>query len=109
MIKLSAATGAILAVLPAIVGESGGIWAAMHVGGGALALSALVAAALRRPARQRWAAALGLAISIVLVSVNLSGGSVGDVVQTVGLLVLATVFGWTVFSPESPSEITADR
>lgn len=108
MIRLAAAIGAVLAVLPAVVGESGGVWAAMHVFGGALALAMLIAAALRRPARQRWAAAVGLAISIVLISVNLSGGSVGDVAQTFGLVVLAAVFGWTVFGPEPADETAAD-
>lgn len=107
-IRIAGTFGAVFAVLPAVIGESDGIWAAMHVGGGALALAMLIAAALLRPPRQRWVAGAGLTISIILISANLSGESVGTLAQTAGLMLLAVIFVMTVFGPPPADPAGAD-
>jgi O-antigen ligase len=98
-IQFIGALGATLAVMPIALGRSGGIWPFLHVTGGALALFALIVEGIRLPSPQRWYAAAGVAISIVVISIVTGGGSLGMAVQFAVLALLGAIYIAVVFWP----------
>lgn len=97
--QVTAAVGGVLALTPFFVGDFDGAWPFVHVAGGALALFALIVEGIRLPSPQRWHAAAGVALSIVVISIVTRGGSIGTVVQIAVLLVLAAIYVAVVFWP----------
>jgi O-antigen ligase len=99
-----AAVGGAMALTPFFIGGFHGFWPFIHVTGGAMALFALVVEGLRLPSPQRWIAAAGVAISLVIISIVTGGGSVGTAVQIVVLVVLAAIYVAVVFWPRKDSD-----
>lgn len=89
----------LLAVAPLVAGESGGIWTAMHLVGGATALAILAYKAFRLPTPWRWWAIVGVVISIAAISVVTGGGAIGTAVQLAMLVVLGAIYILCVFRP----------
>jgi hypothetical protein len=85
----------LLAVSPIVLGLDGG-WIALHLIGGAVTLGILIFCAWHLPGRQRWAALAGVAISLVVISIVTSGGTIGPVVQVAMFVVLAAIYIFSV-------------
>jgi hypothetical protein len=96
-----AAVGAAMAITPFFIGDFNGVWPIIHVTGGAMALFALVVEGIRMPAPQRWFALAGMIVSIAVISIVTSGGSIGTTVQVAVLVVLAAIYVAVVFWPRS--------
>lgn len=103
LLRAVAIVAPLLAVAPLIADESGGVWTAMHLVGGATALAILIYTAIRLPTPWRWWAIVGVIISIAAISVVTGGGSIGTAVQVAMLIVLGGIYVTCVFWPHEPN------
>lgn len=90
-----------MAVAPIALGLDGA-WVALHLIGGATALVILIYSVCTRPAPWRWYAAVGVVVSIVVISVVTDGGSIGPLVQVGTLILLGSIYVASVFWPHDP-------
>lgn len=89
---LAVAVIAPLVAIAPIALDLDGAWIALHLAGGATALTLLIYCCWRLEGRARWAALAGVVISIATISVITGGGTIGPVVQVAMLIVLGSIY-----------------